>query len=108
MDNIDIYCPKCKWEPLEESKWQCECGHEWNTFDTGGRCPNCKKVWDHTQCLGPDGGCNEWSPHLDWYHGLEEIVQRLKEEILESWKQEELVEVEETSIKRFQPSRTNR
>lgn len=25
----------------EEDKWFCECGYEWNTFDTGGICPVC-------------------------------------------------------------------
>ncbi|WP_207497067.1 hypothetical protein [Aridibaculum aurantiacum] len=94
MDNIDIYCPKCQWEPAEDSEWMCECGHVWNTFDTGGRCPSCKKVWDHTQCIGPEGGCDQWSPHLDWYHGLEEIVRKLKEEILEDWGVEVLVPAE--------------
>jgi hypothetical protein len=31
------------------------------------------------------------SPHLDWYEGLDDIVQKLKEEIKERWK----VKVEE-------------
>jgi hypothetical protein len=85
MDNIIIRCPKCEWQPYESSTWACTCGHEWNTFDTGGRCPKCKKVWEETQCLSDEGGCSQWSPHLDWYEGLEAIVQKLKEEILEDW-----------------------
>ncbi len=81
MDDIRIHCPKCDWEPAEHSRWGCTCGHSWNTFDTGGRCPNCKKVWEDTQCLS----CKQWSPHLDWYDGLEAIIQQLKKELKESW-----------------------
>jgi hypothetical protein len=91
MDNIEIHCPKCNWEPFESSQWMCDCGCTWNTFDTGGRCPRCKKVWQDTQCIGFEGGCDKWSPHLDWYKGLEEIVQQLKEEIARRWKEEVVV-----------------
>ena len=39
--------------------------------------------------MGPDlGGCSQWSPHLDWYDGLDEIIEKLKEEIEELWLQE--------------------
>jgi hypothetical protein len=31
-----IRCPLCGWSPRKEDKWFCTCGHEWNTFDTGG------------------------------------------------------------------------
>ena len=31
-----IRCPLCGWSPRKEDKWFCECGNEWNTFDTGG------------------------------------------------------------------------
>jgi hypothetical protein len=34
------------------------------------------------------GGCQAWSPHLDWYDGLDEIINRLKAEIEERWHQE--------------------
>ncbi len=34
-----IRCPFCGWSPRKEDKWFCECGHSWNTFDTGGVCP---------------------------------------------------------------------
>jgi len=30
-------------------------------------------------------GCSKWSPHLDWYDGLDEIIQKLIEEIETSW-----------------------
>ncbi len=69
----EIKCPKCEWEPKSNDKWQCSCLHVWNTFDTGGICPKCKKRWEDTQCLD----CKRWSPHLDWYSNFDKF---LKEE----------------------------
>ena len=86
MDNIAIYCPKCHWEPDGKPYWRCTCGTHWDTFSTGGRCPGCGKVHERTQCANPFmGGCHVWSPHLDWYHGLTGIIDKLKEEIKEGW-----------------------
>ncbi|MEO6489898.1 MAG: hypothetical protein ABIO04_08180 [Ferruginibacter sp.] len=65
--------------------WQCSCGRTWDTFSTGGRCPNCKKIWEKTQCIHHAGGCHRWSPHLDWYHGVDEMIIKLKEEIRIRW-----------------------
>jgi hypothetical protein len=31
------------------------------------------------------GSCHSGSPHLYWYHGLTNIVDKLKEEIKEGW-----------------------
>ena len=58
-----IRCPLCRWTPRTEDRWSCSCGHEWNTFDTGGICPACLHQWSTTQCLS----CKGWSPHSDWY-----------------------------------------
>jgi hypothetical protein len=58
-----IRCPRCTWEPGRDDQWICLCGHVWNTFDTGGVCPACRRQWEHTQCLR----CQEWSRHQDWY-----------------------------------------
>ena len=53
----------CGWSPHKEDIWTCSCGHEWNTFDTGGVCPACLQQWTETQCLS----CSRWSAHSDWY-----------------------------------------
>jgi len=58
-----IRCPLCDWSPRKEDKWFCECGHSWNTFDTGGVCPACLRQWTETQCLS----CIRWSLHSLWY-----------------------------------------
>ena len=85
MENILIRCPRCKWEPDGKPYWQCTCKHIWNTFATGARCPKCGKVWEDTACPSAGGGCKKWSPHLDWYEGLDEMVEALKKEIKEKW-----------------------
>ena len=58
-----IRCPLCGWSPRKDDLWSCTCGHEWNTFDTGGVCPSCLHRWTETQCLS----CARWSSHSDWY-----------------------------------------
>lgn len=71
MTEEAISCPKCDWEPLQSSRWYCNCGFAWNTFDTAGTCPSCKKQWQITQCLE----CHQFSPHLDWYKHLNTEIQ---------------------------------
>lgn len=58
-----IRCPLCQWRPRKEDLWGCRCGHAWNTFETGGKCPACAHQWQVTQCLQ----CHAFSAHLDWY-----------------------------------------
>jgi len=47
----------------KEDRWFCSCGHEWNTFDTGGVCPACIHQWTSTECPK----CGGWSAHSEWY-----------------------------------------
>jgi hypothetical protein len=58
-----IRCPKCHWQPGEQARWGCRCGHRWNTFQTAGRCPSCHFQWAATLCHR----CGEVSPHVAWY-----------------------------------------
>ena len=35
-----------------------------------------------TQCVSPwEHGCERWSPHLDWYNGLDPAVEEELEEV---------------------------
>ena len=79
MDSIRVRCSECNWEPDGQPYWGCTCGHCWDTFSTGGRCPACGKVWEDTQCIEPAGGCIEWSPHLDWYENLDKVADEIKQ-----------------------------
>jgi len=71
-------CPGCSWKPQPEHTWYCLCGHSWNTFETGGICPGCKKAWDKTQCPA----CDSWSDHADWYSGLKNKLRQDLSELL--------------------------
>ncbi len=62
-----IRCPLCGWQPRAHDRWFCKCGHQWNTFDTGGICPACLYQWKDTQCLA----CGRFSPHSEWYEHKE-------------------------------------
>lgn len=58
-----IRCPKCNFQPPQEVRWICKCGHVWNTFWTSGKCPACHFQWEATAC--PQ--CGEMSEHHAWY-----------------------------------------
>ena len=77
MVSIIIKCKGCSWKPLKDDEWQCSCRYVWNTFDTGGECPQCKKRWEITQCLH----CRKFSPHLDWYSGYDKLLKTELENI---------------------------
>jgi hypothetical protein len=81
--DVKIACPKCNWEPDGGAYWSCTCGHIWNTFETAGQCPSCGRQWTHTQCIGYRGGCNRWSPHIDWYRDLDDWVEEEIQHIVE-------------------------
>jgi len=81
IDGSYISCPKCGWEPTEQSLWICSCRNKWNTFDTAGECPACGKVWKGTQCLS----CHNLSPHSDWYETIESPISKQKEKFVWFW-----------------------
>ncbi len=58
-----IRCPKCNFQPSEDIRWGCKCGHVWNTFRTAGKCPACSFQWEETMC--PE--CGKMSEHRAWY-----------------------------------------
>jgi len=76
-----IACPKCDWEPDGGEYWGCTCGHTWDTFKTAARCPACGKQYRYTQCIGYVGGCNQSSPHIDWYRHLDDWLREQLEQI---------------------------
>ena len=90
MSDIKIACPKCEWEPDASSRWYCTCRHCWNTFDTAAKCPSCGKQWKDTQCLS----CSKFSPHLDWYRGLDEALRKELEAIIIKEKEREKVKMD--------------
>ena len=62
----DVACPGCGYVPSAYDKWICApdgCGHAWNTFDTGARCPECDAQFAWTACPG----CTRTYPHRAWY-----------------------------------------
>jgi len=70
-----IRCPKCNWEPDGDAYWKCQCSEHWNPFDFAAKCPVCGAQYFMTQCPGNAGGCNEFSPHLDWYEDFDNTVE---------------------------------
>jgi hypothetical protein len=61
-DGSLIRCPKCRWVPVQEARWSCNCGQIWNTFQTRGICSACQYQWEVTLCYG----CHEASRHAAW------------------------------------------
>jgi hypothetical protein len=66
-EHAALRCPRCAWIPATDDVWECECGHTWNPFETGGRCPSCATTWQHTWCLE----CDEPSEHRAWYRAAD-------------------------------------
>jgi hypothetical protein len=67
----EIKCPKCGWRPKPiENSWICSCKHIWNTFNTGGICPSCRKIHQNTQCLK----CHQWSTHIEFYTSFNRLL----------------------------------
>jgi hypothetical protein len=81
MGNITVNCPSCGWKPDGKAHWKCNCGTQFNAFDTLGKCPTCSKQYEYTQCVEDAGGCNHFTTHDQWYNGLDEAVQELIQEL---------------------------
>jgi len=65
---MDIRCPLCAWEYSPGVRWQCApdgCGAAFDTFATGGKCPQCSAQFPVTWCPA----CHEGTPHKRWYVG---------------------------------------
>ena len=62
----DVACPGCGYEPMPDDRWVCApdgCGHHWDTFATGARCPECDAQFPWTTCPR----CGETFAHRAWY-----------------------------------------
>jgi hypothetical protein len=71
---LEIYCPRCHWKPNGRTHWTCSCGCVWNTFETAAVCSQCQRRWRNTDCPDNAGGCGRRSAHINWYHGLDELI----------------------------------
>jgi hypothetical protein len=58
-----VSCPHCSYQLADDDLWQCDCGHQWNTFATRGTCPACNKTHQVTSCPA----CDSVSDHSAWY-----------------------------------------
>ncbi|MHA1230528.1 MAG: hypothetical protein ACTSRP_12690 [Candidatus Helarchaeota archaeon] len=68
-------CPSCGWTPNKSAKWQCnKCNTIFNTFETGGICPQCGEFFKKTQCLF----CGACYPFEDWYEEDDFFYEKIK------------------------------
>lgn len=59
-------CPSCKTSPPMGSFWKCnQCGTDFDTFETGGVCPQCSARFATTTCLD----CRRPAPIAEWQPG---------------------------------------
>ncbi|MDF1696386.1 MAG: hypothetical protein P1U56_11160 [Saprospiraceae bacterium] len=72
-----LKCPSCEWVPNGESLWSCTCQHNWDTFQTKGKCPSCEIQWADTYCPV----CGQTHKHEDWYHRTETSFNRLEQKL---------------------------
>lgn len=59
-------CPSCRTSPPLGDFWKCnKCSTSFDTFQTGGVCPQCSATFDQTTCLD----CRQKSPIAQWQAG---------------------------------------
>jgi hypothetical protein len=59
-------CPSCHTAPPVGPFWSCNhCGTQFDTFQTGGVCPQCSARFENTTCLD----CRHKSPIAQWQVG---------------------------------------
>jgi Zn-dependent protease len=59
-------CPSCRTAPPIGPFWRCnKCATQFDTFETGGVCPNCSARFDKTTCLD----CRQSNPVANWQAG---------------------------------------
>jgi hypothetical protein len=61
---MNLYCPSCEYEPDQDVKWTCQCGHGWNAFPGGATCPSCALPHETTICPS----CGETNDNRLWNH----------------------------------------
>jgi Zn-dependent protease len=56
-------CPSCETAPPAGAFWKCnQCGQAFDTFQSRGVCPNCRKQFEVTRCLD----CGVAKPMSEW------------------------------------------
>jgi Zn-dependent protease len=56
-------CPSCHTAPVKGTIWKCsQCSQAFDTFQSRGVCPNCRKQFEVTKCLD----CGVASPMSEW------------------------------------------
>ncbi len=59
-------CPSCRTAPPIGNIWRCnKCATQFDTFQTGGVCPQCSARFEKTTCLD----CRQSNPIADWQVG---------------------------------------
>ncbi|HKD61374.1 MAG TPA: site-2 protease family protein [Terracidiphilus sp.] len=59
-------CPSCHTSPPVGSFWRCNnCSAQFDTFQTGGVCPQCSARFEKTTCMD----CHQQSPIQEWQPG---------------------------------------
>lgn len=61
--HVGPVCPSCHEAPPAGALWSCACGASFDTFENGGRCPQCGELFAITLCPL----CRHGAPLPQWY-----------------------------------------